>query len=79
MVLDRLLNPVAPWTGKGMDLFQPRLPRPSAGFVMHLLPSPSLPHYHALSHPKKLFSSDGAYEIASVVAIRSQAINNEPF
>lgn len=46
---------------------------------MPLPPSTSLPHLNALSHSKKLFSSDGAHEIASVVAIRSQAINNEPF
>lgn len=38
--------------------------------------SPSLLHSTALGHTKKLFASDGAHEIASVVSIRSQAINN---
>ena len=44
-----------------------------------LPPSPSPPHHKTLNQPKKPFSSDGAHEIASVVAIRSQTINKQPF
>lgn len=67
------------WQGDGPIPAKTQNLPPCCGSVTPLLPSPFLPHHNALSQPKKLFSSHGAHEIASVVSIRSQPINNQPF
>lgn len=67
------------WQGDGPIPAETQNLLPPRGSVTASLPSTFLPHHNALNQPKKLFSSDGAHEITSVLSIRSQAINNQPF
>ena len=67
------------WQGDGPVPAETQNLLPLCGSVTTSLPSPFLPHHNALNQPEKLFSSDGAHEITSVLSIRSQAINNQPF